>query len=90
VHQLGITGAQLAELAGIRRGAEDKGRSGLKRAKDVGELAFAQGADDNEVVRRNLVILPEVAAEDSNSGRLPFGLPASGQQPGKFCFVGKD
>ena len=90
VHEPWIFAAQLPHLAGIGRHAENHSGGRLEGAQDIGELAVAQRADHDQVMREHIVIFPEVAAQHGDSWRLPFGAPARGQQPRKFCFVGED
>jgi hypothetical protein len=40
-------------------------------------------------VRWSFLLAPQVTIEHGNAGSLPFSLPASRQQPGKFGFIGK-
>src|SRR5260370_25687712 len=47
MNEPGIAGAQLAEFAGIGRGAENHRHCGFERMQNVRELAVAQRADDD-------------------------------------------
>jgi hypothetical protein len=38
----------------------------------------------------HILVAPEFAADYGYAGRLPFGLPASRKQPGKFGFIGEN
>ncbi len=86
MHEARIAGAQLREFAGVRRGAEDHGAGGSQRLQDIGELAVAQRADDDEIVRELFVFFPEIAAKHGDSGSLAFGLPTGGQRAARIRF----
>ncbi len=85
-----MLGAQAAEGAGIRGSAQDHGVRRLQRAQDGGELAVTDWADDDEIVRRALVIAPEGATENCDGRSMALGLPTSGQQTRKLSFVGEN
>jgi hypothetical protein len=68
-----IPGTQLTEFAGIGRGAEDYGAGRIQRGEDFRNFGFTQRADDDEVVRRRFVVIPEIAGEDGDCGSLTFG-----------------
>ena len=90
VHEAGIARAQLGELAGICRSAEDYGAGGVDGPENLRDFDIAQWADHDEVVRSVFVFFPKIAGKDGDGRGLPLGLPTGGEEPGELGFISED